>query len=212
MEHGFVRGAVLPQRVALDITMKNVSADAIESECQHAGLHGIEVVNSLKEQFEALGPVVLFIKQLLATSNLNDPYSGGLGSYALTLMVAFVLQNKAAAGDGTGQCLLAVLEYYMNTFDASNHRIFSELQSKTENVEDCAETLLIVPGKIAQIFFLIAQISFLITQISFFITQISCLITQISCFITQISCFIVQISCLIAQISCFIKALVACNH
>jgi len=146
MEHGFVRGALLPQRVALDITMKNLSADAIESDCQHAGLHGIEVVNSLKEQFEALGPVVLFMKQLLATSNLNDPYSGGLGSYALTLMVAFVLQNKVAAGDGIGQCLLAVLEYYMNTFDASKHRIFSELQSKTENVEDCAEALLIDSG------------------------------------------------------------------
>merc|ERR1711865_299237 len=154
-EHGYAAAGTLPMRVMLDVTLANnnnnsttdkaSSIDGSADSSKHVGLHGIEIVRRLKASHEALAPVVMFLKQLLVTSNLNDPYSGGLGSYALTLMVAFVMQNKVADGDGIGQCLLAVLEYYMNTFDASKHRIFSELQSKTENV-NCAEALLIDSG------------------------------------------------------------------
>lgn len=39
-----------------------------------------------------LRPLVLVIKMLVQIYGLNDPYKGGLGSYAITLMVIALLQ------------------------------------------------------------------------------------------------------------------------
>lgn len=126
MEHGFAAGSTLPLRVMLDVTLANHSttdqASSIDgsTECSnHVGLHGIDIVNRLKTNHEALAPVVMFLKQLLVTSNLNDPYSGGLGSYALTLMVAFVMQRAEAKGEccEAGELLRETLQYYANSFN-----------------------------------------------------------------------------------------------
>ena len=44
--------------------------------------------------------MILILKQLLKIYNLNDPYIGGLSSYALTLMVAAFLQHQVLISNG----------------------------------------------------------------------------------------------------------------
>jgi len=70
-------------RLTLDITLKS-----------HMGVETVSFVNQLVDHFPELRPLVLVIKQLLNSMRLNDPYTGGLGSYALVIMVASLLQRR----------------------------------------------------------------------------------------------------------------------
>eukprot|EP00727_Mastigamoeba_balamuthi_P001586 m51a1_g11424 hypothetical protein (413) ;mRNA; f:11986-13904 len=72
-------------------------------------------------------PVVLVLKQLLRQRGLNETYTGGLGSYALSLMVLHVVTRAAAADEtvrhdprSSGAVLRSFLELFAagGTFDA----------------------------------------------------------------------------------------------
>ena len=57
---------------------------------------------SVREQYPALRPIVLICKVLLRQNGLADPSQGGLGGYALTIMVAAYLRDAPKEhGDGT---------------------------------------------------------------------------------------------------------------
>lgn len=45
-------------------------------------------------EFQLLSNLVMILKHLLKVHNLNDPYTGGISSYALTLMVVAFLQHQ----------------------------------------------------------------------------------------------------------------------
>jgi hypothetical protein len=65
--------------------------------CWGLGAGGIQTatyVRYLLGQLPALRPLSLILKQLLVERGLNDPYSGGLSSYGLVLMLAFVLIRR----------------------------------------------------------------------------------------------------------------------
>ncbi len=62
----------------------------------HAGLATAAFVTSLMQQYDGIAqPLIYFLKKLLAKKALGDPFTGGLGSYALVLMVVASL-NKSA--------------------------------------------------------------------------------------------------------------------
>ena len=75
-------------RLTLDITSKS-----------HLGVETVSLVKKLVLHYQELRPLVLVIKQLLNTMRLNDPYTGGLGSYALVIMVAALLQRRQSEED-----------------------------------------------------------------------------------------------------------------
>lgn len=74
-----------PDRMLIDVTLKT-----------HMGVETVSFVRSLVAYFPELRPLVLVIKQLLRTIRLNDPYTGGLSSYALVIMTAALLQRRAS--------------------------------------------------------------------------------------------------------------------
>jgi DNA polymerase sigma len=55
-------------------------------------LHVYRYIN----QFPAVRPLVLLLKYYLAQRSLNDTYTGGVGSFMLTLMVVHVVQQVHA--------------------------------------------------------------------------------------------------------------------
>jgi hypothetical protein len=64
----------------------------------HTGLATTAFVACLVERLPALAPLVLVLKHLLQSRGLKCPYTGGLSSYALTLMATYVvLQEQRAA-------------------------------------------------------------------------------------------------------------------
>jgi len=59
----------------------------------HRGLSTCAFVRGLCAEYPMLVPLTLVLKQFLVTRGLNDPYSGGLSSYGLVLMITRVLQR-----------------------------------------------------------------------------------------------------------------------
>lgn len=61
---------------------------------KHSGPKCVELVHQYLESYQCLRFLVLPFKQLIYNSQMNDPYQGGLTSYALVLMLVAFLQNK----------------------------------------------------------------------------------------------------------------------
>ena len=56
------------------------------------------LVASLREEHTALEPLALILKVLLEQAGLNQPYTGGLGSFKLYVLIAHYLTQRNAAG------------------------------------------------------------------------------------------------------------------
>lgn len=69
--------------------------DTPSATARHGGVANTLFVLKLRSMHPQLAPLVLVLKQLLYERGLNDPYTGGLSSYALVIMVAAVLQTHA---------------------------------------------------------------------------------------------------------------------
>ncbi len=59
---------------------------------RHYGLRCVELVKTFLKDYDVLEPIVLALKNILKLAGLNDPYTGGLSSYGLILMVVSFLQ------------------------------------------------------------------------------------------------------------------------
>jgi non-canonical poly(A) RNA polymerase PAPD5/7 len=59
---------------------------------KHNGIKCVELVKRYLQAYEPLKYLVMAFKQLIFNSQLNDPYQGGLTSYALILMIVAFLQ------------------------------------------------------------------------------------------------------------------------
>lgn len=57
-----------------------------------SGPRTTQIVQQHLERHAELRPLVLVLKYLLAQSCLNNPFYGGMGSYALFLLATFYLQ------------------------------------------------------------------------------------------------------------------------
>jgi non-canonical poly(A) RNA polymerase PAPD5/7 len=57
----------------------------------HNGLECVRIVKEFLEENEMIEPIILVLKQMLKVSSLNDPYFGGMSSYALFLMIVSFL-------------------------------------------------------------------------------------------------------------------------
>ena len=61
---------------------------------EHKGLQARDYVSLIVSEYPTiLRPLILAVKRILREYSLHDTYTGGLGSYSLTLMVAFFLQK-----------------------------------------------------------------------------------------------------------------------
>lgn len=61
---------------------------------EHKGLQARDYVSLIVSEYPTLlRPLILAVKRILREYNLHDTYTGGLGSYSLTLMAAFFLQK-----------------------------------------------------------------------------------------------------------------------
>jgi DNA polymerase sigma len=93
-----------------------VHVDISFEDQMHNGQASNELLLSLIDEFPALRPLVLVLKQFLKERGLCVSYTGGLTSYAVVLMVARYLQEQATHLDA-GSLLLGFLDFYGNTFD-----------------------------------------------------------------------------------------------
>ena len=91
-------------------------------------LETTKLMGGLVQEFPALRPLAVVLKQLLVERGLNDPYSGGLSSFALVLMIAFVLQRRRARNgidiaEDLGGALEEFLRFFGEEFDPATQGI-----------------------------------------------------------------------------------------
>eukprot|EP00045_Choanoeca_perplexa_P008929 m.84216 g.84216 ORF g.84216 m.84216 type:complete len:382 (-) comp14680_c0_seq16:46-1191(-) len=73
------------------------------------------VIKQRMKEMPAIRPLVLFLKQFLMERSLNEVFTGGLGSYAIFLMVLSFLQLRPSPASNTsnlGVLLIEFLELY----------------------------------------------------------------------------------------------------
>ena len=67
-----------------------VNLDVSFDSPSHSGLAAASLVRQLMQDLPALTPLTLLLKVVLARKDLNDPYTCGLSSYGLLLMLTKV--------------------------------------------------------------------------------------------------------------------------
>jgi hypothetical protein len=95
------------QSIRLDISFKSPS---------HTGLQTTELVRELTQQFPAVVPLALILKKFLADRSLDHPYSGGLSSYCLVLLIVRFLQHEHHLGRPINQNLGSLLMDFLYFF------------------------------------------------------------------------------------------------
>ncbi|KAM0935770.1 putative polynucleotide adenylyltransferase [Dioscorea sansibarensis] len=110
-----------------DIDVKLIRLDISFKSPSHTGLQTSELVGELTQQFPAIIPLALVLKQFLADRSLDDSYSGGLSSYCLVLLVTRFLQHEHHIGrsinQNLGSLLMDFLYFFGNVFDPRQMRI-----------------------------------------------------------------------------------------
>jgi non-canonical poly(A) RNA polymerase PAPD5/7 len=65
---------------------------------QEDGLRNTEWVKEQKKRWPALAPLLLLLKQFLYNRDLHETYTGGMGSYLLTMTIISHLQHHPGCG------------------------------------------------------------------------------------------------------------------
>ncbi|KAL3681725.1 hypothetical protein R1sor_024681 [Riccia sorocarpa] len=78
------------------------------------GIRGVPVIRQFMQRYQALRPLCLVLKFLLGLKNLNELYTGGIGSFCLINMIVNHLQNLGAIGSDhdLGMLLLTFLVHF----------------------------------------------------------------------------------------------------
>ena len=79
-------------KLNMNSSMFNFKVDLTFQLREHTGLRCAELIEQFKAAQPLLKPLVIVLKQIIYAYSLADPYTGGLGSYSLTLMVIALLQ------------------------------------------------------------------------------------------------------------------------
>lgn len=116
--------------------LKELSVDISVSdsfdETAHLGLLQSNFVREKLEEYPILRPVCLMLKKLLVENNFNDPYTGGLGSFSLFIMLYAALlfdqmnNHELFYGEATakGRLYAWFLSLYGESFDIEKKVIF----------------------------------------------------------------------------------------
>ena len=96
------------QNTMIDITMQTE---------QHFGIKCVNLVKEYLNKYEALEYLIFPLKTMLKMAELNDPYNGGLSSYALILMIVYFLKFEKNNGkniniDNIGNLFYDFLFFY----------------------------------------------------------------------------------------------------
>ena len=111
------------ERMQIDISIQ---------EDKHFGLKCVSLVKSYLNEYVVLEPLILALKTILKNANLNDPYTGGLSSYGLILMVVSFIQSKIDQNsyqedeeDLLGKTFYGFLGHYGVNFDFNKYVILT---------------------------------------------------------------------------------------
>ena len=142
-EHKFIENTNIPIIKLVSNDKFDFHIDISEASEKHFGLKTVELVKSYLKAYSVLEPIILALKTLLKNGNFNNPYTGGLSSYGLILMVVSFIQSeidndKYNENSPTilGETFLNVLGHYGIFFDYNNYVIITYLLDESNDTSD----------------------------------------------------------------------------
>ena len=102
----------------------NIMIDITLQSKDHFGLKCVNLVKKLLKEYDILETLLFPLKTILKISELNDPYNGGLSSYALILMIVYFLEyqikmKKEINKDNVGSLFYEFLFFYGGRMDTN---------------------------------------------------------------------------------------------
>lgn len=137
----YIKGAAYPV-LKLECTPKynNKRLDITIKELRHTGVNCVNLVKEYIVEYESiLRPLVFILKQMVFMADLNDPFTGGINSYGLILMVVAFLQNelrkntvsKEQISKNLGYLFLNFLNTYGNVID------YNQIEIRPSLISEC---------------------------------------------------------------------------
>ena len=127
-------------KIVTSAEYEKMQIDISIQEEKHFGLKCVSLVKSYLSEYIVLEPLILALKTILKNANLNDPYSGGLSSYGLILMVVSYIQSKIdqknydeKEEDLIGKTFYGFLGHYGVYFDFNKYVILTYPIKDTNN-------------------------------------------------------------------------------
>ena len=152
-EHKFIENTAIPIIKLVSNDKFNFHIDISEESEKHFGLKTVELVKSYLNAYSVLKPIILALKTLLNNGNLNNPYTGGLSSYGLILMVVSFIQSEIdndkyneKSPNILGETFLNVLGHYGIFFDYNNYVIITYLVDDSNENNDRDNSFSFVPN------------------------------------------------------------------
>ena len=142
-EHKYIENTTIPIIKLISKDEFNFHIDISEESEKHFGLKTVELVRSYLNEYKVLEPIILALKTLLNNGNLNNPYTGGLSSYGLILMVVSFIQSELdnekyneKSEFIVGETFLNVLGHYGIFFDYNNYVIITyPVNESNDNID-----------------------------------------------------------------------------
>ena len=90
-----------------------------------SGVHAAQLMHQYMEALPPLRPLTFVLKQFMASRSLNQPYTGGVGSFLLQMMIVSFLQHRERDAFNhrrpsfcnLGALLIEFLEFYSTDFN-----------------------------------------------------------------------------------------------
>lgn len=102
----------------------DISSALLPSFSLHSGILVQRFVSHSLEELPLLLPVVLFFKKLLRCCSLNDPFSGGFGSYSTVLIArAYIMLSNAQTRNLSSAAAVAEMCAWIANFSWRQQRI-----------------------------------------------------------------------------------------
>jgi len=102
---------------------------------EHAGLLSTASVNYLVAHYPVIRGLVLVLKHILVSENLNSPFEGGLSSHSLIILVTAFVRHFHPHDHNIalpGQILLQMLCWYAAIEDG-HHRVFTRISNEASD-------------------------------------------------------------------------------
>ena len=104
---------------------------------EHFGVKCVNLIKGFVNEYESLEPLLFPLKTILKVAELNDPYNGGLSSYALILMIVNFFEyrkkmKKSIKKDEIGELFYDFLFFYGGRKDTN----YIDLNSNKKNISN----------------------------------------------------------------------------
>ena len=102
---------------------KNISLDVSIELPEHHGGECVQFIKNKLKEFEVLSPITFALKTIFQKAKINDPYTGGLSSYGIILMIINFLQKQQKNGIDISMNNLGKLFYELLYFYGSEYNV-----------------------------------------------------------------------------------------